>query len=565
MHALMSMASAKVVYAGVNPNGESGTLFEGKKFWLSHNVPQRNRFKELIKNNGGVIVLQDHQADIKLVDHLRRELAPDTYSYQWVEKSIENGRLENLELYRAGRSSGTTRPVGASGVPTRRTKVPYTLEDDQILWDWLQPYEKQGAAVMGNKIYEMLEEKHPRHTFQSWRDRYLKRLRGQPRPGGPPSTAQQTTSRQEVDRRTGAEGAEVASPRRAQEKERSFARQAGASYESRRKETDASRTQNEDSESSDSQLQTVNNPTTPSRQIYRASLMHEGSTRSPQAQRSPSLHLQSPNVPDRAHRGLQAPSTASGSSNAAVSSSLTRRDPQVDTVTSRNQSILKRKRQYTDAVSENLRFDIDHRPDHKRRATDFIPKRITSIQEEPRIKIEEEENDERFVETESDETDSEERFETARQVQDTQDVLTAPPQDVDNLFMELPFPPSSPGSEDDEATEDPGEGAEDAIPDLDEWIDSRLRTGKAKNERQVIKALRCTSMDPDLADQVLSYLVAGKGIPQDMRGVWTPEDDKCLEGTDARDIDRLLKKHGTELYNRRFEYLEMVRAADYEN
>lgn len=294
--------------------------------------------------------------------------------------------------------------------------------------------------------------------------------------------------------------------------------------------------------------------------------MHEGVTRSPQAQRSPSLHLQPPNVPDRAPRSLQAPSTAADSSNAAVSSSLTRRDPQADTEISRNQGSLKRKRQSTDAVSEIPRFDIDRRPDHKRRATDFIPKRITSIQEEPRIKIEEEENDERSVETESDETDSEERFETARQVQDTQDVLTAPPQTVDNLFMELPFPPSSPGSaEDDEDTEDPGEGAEDAIPDLDEWIDSRLRTGKAKNERQVIKALRCTSMDPDLADQVLSYLVAGKGIPQDMRGVWTPEDDKCLEGTDARNIDRLLKKHGTELYNRRFEYLEMVRAADYEN
>lgn len=45
----MSMANAKIVYTGVNPNSESGTLFEGKKFWLSHNVPQRNRFKELIK------------------------------------------------------------------------------------------------------------------------------------------------------------------------------------------------------------------------------------------------------------------------------------------------------------------------------------------------------------------------------------------------------------------------------------------------------------------------------------------------------------------------------------
>lgn len=129
--------------------------------------------------------------------------------------------------------------------------------------------------------------------------------------------------------------------------------------------------------------------------------------------------------------------------------------------------------------------------------------------------------------------------------------------------MELPFPPSSPESEEDSA-EEPDEGTGGAVHDIDEWIDIRLRTGKAENEQQVIQALRCTSMDPDLADRVLDQLVAGKGIPQDMRGVWTPEDDRCLEGTDARDIDRLLKKHGTELYNRRFEYLEMVRAAENE-
>lgn len=43
------MANAPVVYTGNNPNGTSGTLFEGKKFWLSHNVPQQSRFKELIQ------------------------------------------------------------------------------------------------------------------------------------------------------------------------------------------------------------------------------------------------------------------------------------------------------------------------------------------------------------------------------------------------------------------------------------------------------------------------------------------------------------------------------------
>lgn len=292
--------------------------------------------------------------------------------------------------------------------------------------------------------------------------------------------------------------------------------------------------------------------------------MQRGSALSPQPQRSPSLQLQSPNVPERASRSLHAPSKAASPSDAAVSSSLTGRDSRTDIETAREQGIRKRKRESAGDISSEIpEFDIDRRSDQKRRATDSIPKRIASTRDEPRVKIEEEDG-EPSLERESDETDSEERFETAPQFRKTQQERpTAPPETVDSLFMELPFPPSSPESEEDSA-EEPDEGTGGAVHDIDEWIDIRLRTGKAENEQQVIQALRCTSMDPDLADRVLDQLVAGKGIPQDMRGVWTPEDDRCLEGTDARDIDRLLKKHGTELYNRRFEYLEMVRAAENE-
>lgn len=75
--------------------------------------------------------------------------------------------------------------------------MPYTLSDDQILWDWLRPYElKGGDQVKGNLIYQQLERQHPRHTFQSWRDRYLKQLRGKPRPGGPPKEDQQQQQQQ---------------------------------------------------------------------------------------------------------------------------------------------------------------------------------------------------------------------------------------------------------------------------------------------------------------------------------------------------------------------------------
>jgi telomeric repeat-binding factor 2-interacting protein 1 len=44
-----------------------------------------------------------------------------------------------------------------------------------------------------------------------------------------------------------------------------------------------------------------------------------------------------------------------------------------------------------------------------------------------------------------------------------------------------------------------------------------------------------------------------------MRGVWTEEDDRCLESQDARDVERVTKKHGDRLFQARWEYLEMAR------
>jgi telomeric repeat-binding factor 2-interacting protein 1 len=122
---------------------------------------------------------------------------------------------------------------------------------------------------------------------------------------------------------------------------------------------------------------------------------------------------------------------------------------------------------------------------------------------------------------------------------------------IDPLFLELPFLPPSPSSEPEEPPEQ----------DIDTWIDTRLQTGRAENEEQIIEALRCTSMDPYLADKVLDYLTAGKGIPDNIPGVWTPEDDRCIEAEETRPIERVLKKHGSESFNARWEYLGMARAA----
>lgn len=131
-------------------------------------------------------------------------------------------------------------------------------------------------------------------------------------------------------------------------------------------------------------------------------------------------------------------------------------------------------------------------------------------------------------------------------------VLTDVPMHPAHAWMfELPYL-SSP--EPDEEDEEMGQGE---IPDVDAWIDAHVGTGV--DESNVIDALRCTSMDPELAEKVLRYLAAGKGIPDDIPGVWTAEDDKHLEGQGAREIERVLEKHGSGACNARWEYLSMAR------
>lgn len=70
---------------------------------------------------------------------------------------MQNGKREDIEPYRAGPSA--QRPVGASHIPRKTTRTEYTLKDDQILFDWLHPYELEGnAPTSGNSIYKELAE-----------------------------------------------------------------------------------------------------------------------------------------------------------------------------------------------------------------------------------------------------------------------------------------------------------------------------------------------------------------------------------------------------------------------
>ncbi len=83
-----------------------------------------------------------------------------SYSYRYIEKSIRNGVLEDLEDHGVGPAEGTVRSVGSTIQPPKGTRNKYTQNDDRILWDWVVHQMPQtGGGTDGNVIYKKLEAK----------------------------------------------------------------------------------------------------------------------------------------------------------------------------------------------------------------------------------------------------------------------------------------------------------------------------------------------------------------------------------------------------------------------
>ncbi|KAJ5595105.1 uncharacterized protein N7459_001313 [Penicillium hispanicum] len=438
---------------------DRGRLFSGAKFWLSQNVPQRAKFKDMIAEHGGSVVLLEKDADMKLVDHTRKNLPPDTYSYRYVERSIQTGLLEDPAVHRAGPSA--PRPMGATQIPKKGTRSDYSLKDDQIVYDWVYPFEQEpGAPISGNKIYQLLERQFPQHTWQSWRSRYTRILRGNPRPGG------------------GDPRPDLVHPGYRRQPHRPLAQLPMAPPQSRTSVV----------------AHPAPNPTEyPKRK--------RDSTPNP----SPSKEY----APSPAKRqAIEAPQPV-----APVRGGPRRQGQTAETQTHTHaiQHI------YEESTSNNF-----HPPK--------TPTKTQPVQAQPRN--------------------------TPVSTQQRESTQPDPREEmVDPLFFELPFLPSSPEPEGDGA-----EDGEDDAPDVDSWIDAQVARGRA-DESIVIAALRCTSMDPELAEAVLDHWHAENGIPEDMPGVWTAEDDQCLEGQDARGIKRVLRKHGEDALNSRWKYFRMAREA----
>ncbi|KAL1591294.1 hypothetical protein WHR41_00020 [Cladosporium halotolerans] len=173
-----------VVSRANNATPAIGGLFAGKGFFLVQRMPMRSSYIDTVKANGGRVVRVELQADYIIADHLRNDCPPTSLSYTFIDAAVRGGALPDPNEHRAGPAPGVVREIGSTVVPQRNTRTPYTAQDDRDLWNWVQRCQKLGVqGVKGNEMYKQLEAVNPRHTFQSWRDRYVKKLMHNPPSG----------------------------------------------------------------------------------------------------------------------------------------------------------------------------------------------------------------------------------------------------------------------------------------------------------------------------------------------------------------------------------------------
>ena len=186
---------AEVVYTGITDDARlSGSLFKGIKFWLSQRVPQRSRFiaevkvwNTALRALGSPLTLVRPMVGRWCSSTSRRMLwlwitrgrrrSPErksapfanyqksydsdscrpSYSYTFIERSIRNGHLEDMEDHKVGPALGTVRSIGSSIQPSKTTRSKYTEDDDRVLWNWVYSHTQKGGGTDGNEIYKQLE------------------------------------------------------------------------------------------------------------------------------------------------------------------------------------------------------------------------------------------------------------------------------------------------------------------------------------------------------------------------------------------------------------------------
>ncbi|KAI0188776.1 TRF2-interacting telomeric protein/Rap1 C terminal domain-containing protein [Xylaria flabelliformis] len=168
------MSAPGITYSGVlatkrtteSTDVDAG-VFRGLKFWISARVPLRKFYIDTLQENGGTIVTKEGNADM-LICNPAKDPVPGSYSYELIADAVREGSLDLKENY-VCRTSASRRP--------KATKNQFTKKDDDELMKFVNEMERLGESINGNNIYKKYADEHPNHTWQSWRDRWVKKLK----------------------------------------------------------------------------------------------------------------------------------------------------------------------------------------------------------------------------------------------------------------------------------------------------------------------------------------------------------------------------------------------------
>lgn len=186
---------------GKDPNGptHSPTLFvreDGSSMcFYVRPSPAKRRLATLILHGGGTLCRVQEPGAVLLAQpgEAAAEASGDFISTQYVLDCVERNERLELEAYRLGvaptadqapQAKPRAQAEGAAAAEPERPpltgRLVFTDADDVAILTYVKEHARSTSSVTGNALWKAMEKSSlTQHSWQSLKDRYLKRLRGQ--------------------------------------------------------------------------------------------------------------------------------------------------------------------------------------------------------------------------------------------------------------------------------------------------------------------------------------------------------------------------------------------------
>ncbi|XP_059856119.1 telomeric repeat-binding factor 2-interacting protein 1 isoform X2 [Delphinus delphis] len=192
---------AEAMDLGKDPNGptHSSTLFvredgSSMSFYVRPS-PAKRRLSTLILHGGGTLCRVQEPGAVLLAQpgEAAAEASGDFISTQYILDCVERNERLELEAYRLGPALGAdqapeTKPGAQAGgaastepeLQPHAGRIVFTDADDVAILTYVKEHARSPSSVTGNALWKAMEKSSlTQHSWQSMKDRYLKRLRGQ--------------------------------------------------------------------------------------------------------------------------------------------------------------------------------------------------------------------------------------------------------------------------------------------------------------------------------------------------------------------------------------------------